>query len=80
MWAVKYDTGTQAPASALMGKALVQVSTGEFKQIDLSSAFNDKFNRRMGTAMTGKPPADAPPIISKSKNKPVKRILHMQEH
>ncbi len=80
LWAVKYDTGTQAPAAALIGKALVQVSTGEFKQIDLSSVFTDRNNRRMGTAMTGKPPTDPPPIISKSKNKPVKRILHMEEH
>jgi type IV pilus assembly protein PilY1 len=82
MWAVKYDTGTAAPSAALQGKALIQVSTGEFKQVDLSTAFNDSatHNRRMGTAMIGKPPTDPPPIVSKSGNKPVKRYIHIQEH
>jgi type IV pilus assembly protein PilY1 len=79
LWAVKYDTGGQAPDAALQGKALVQVSTGEFKEINLSTVFTDKGYRRMGTAMTGKPPEDPPPIISKSNNKPVKRIIHLQE-
>jgi type IV pilus assembly protein PilY1 len=81
MWAVKYDTGTQAPAASLQGRALVQVSTGQFKEVDLSTAFTDKIYRRMSdkNAMTGKPPSDSPPIVSKSNNKPVRRIIHMQE-
>jgi len=80
LWGVKYDTGGQAAASALNGKALIQLSTGEFKEVDLSKAFTDKLNRRMLTPMTGKPPADAPPIVSNSQNKPIKKILHIQEH
>jgi type IV pilus assembly protein PilY1 len=82
LWGVKYDTGGQAAASALVGKALIQLSTGEFKEVDLSSAFNDAgtLNRRMATPMTGKPPSDAPPIISSSQNRPLKKILHIQEH
>jgi type IV pilus assembly protein PilY1 len=79
MWAVQYDTGTQAPAASLQGRALVQVSTGEFREIDLSTAFTSKNNRRMSTPMTGKPPVDPPPIVSKSSNKPVRRMLHIQE-
>jgi len=80
LWGVKYDTGGQAAANALTGKALIQLSTGEFKEVDLSAAFTDKLNRRMLTPMTGKPPSDAPPIISNSTNRPIKKILHIQEH
>lgn len=80
LWGVKFDTGGQASAGALQGKALIQLSTGEFKEVDLSTAFTDKGNRRIQTPMTGKPPSDAPPIISNSQNKPVKKILHIQEH
>jgi type IV pilus assembly protein PilY1 len=80
LWGVKYDTGGQAAANALVGKALIQLSTGEFREVDLSSAFTDKNNRRMASAMTGKPPSDAPPIVSSAANKPVKKILHIQEH
>jgi type IV pilus assembly protein PilY1 len=42
MWAVKYSTGFQAPHSALKGKALIQVSTGSFEEVDLSTDFKDK--------------------------------------
>lgn len=79
LWGVKYDTGGQAAANALTGKALIQLSTGEFREVDLSEAFTAKLNRRMDTPMTGKPPSDAPPIISNSQNKPLKKILHIQE-
>ena len=80
LWGVKYDTGGQAAANALTGKALIQLSTGEFREVDLSSAFTDKGGRRMASPMTGKPPSDAPPIVSSSQNKPLKKILHIQEH
>lgn len=106
LWAVKYDTGLQAPCAALEGKALLQVSTGSFEEVNLSSAFDAdcpppkgphpppppidpppphgdpgyKYGRRTAAPMTGKPPADPPPIISKSNLKPVKRIIHVQEH
>lgn len=80
LWGMKYDTGGQPASNVMHGKALVQLSTGQFSQIDLSTAFTDRLNRRMGTAMTGKPPSDAPPIVSSSQNKPLKKILHIQEH
>jgi type IV pilus assembly protein PilY1 len=84
LWAVKYDTGLQAPNDSLKGKALVQVSTGEFKEIDLQEIKSvidstTKGGRRLATPMTGKPPSDPPPILSKSNLKPVKRIMHIQE-
>jgi type IV pilus assembly protein PilY1 len=80
LWGVKYDTGGQVAATSLAGKALIQLSTGEFKEVDLAGAFTDKLNRRMATPMTGKPPSDAPPIVSSSQNKPIKKILHIREH
>lgn len=79
LWALDYNSGLRPPDSTLIGKALIQLSTGEFKEVDLSQAFTDKGNRRMGVPMTGKPPGDAPPILSTSGNKPIKRILHIQE-
>ncbi|WP_246043761.1 pilus assembly protein [Geomonas edaphica] len=82
LWAVGYDTGGRPSDAALTGKALIQLSTGEFKEIDLQSAFGSgaaRLLRRTGVPMTGKPPADAFPIVSKSGNKPVKRIMHIQE-
>ena len=84
LWGVKYDTGGVPPANALTGKALIQLSTGEFRELNLSEVLIDKGNRRTGetgtNAMTGKPPSDAPPIVSNSQNKPLKKILHIQEH
>ncbi len=79
MWGVKYDTGLQAPAKALQGKALVQVSTGAFEEINLGTGFTDKANRRLGVPMVGKPPSDPPPIVTKANLRPVKKIIHIQE-
>ncbi|GFO63912.1 hypothetical protein GMPD_18310 [Geomonas paludis] len=82
LWALGYDTGGRPSDAALAGKALIQLSTGEFKEVDLAQAFGSgaaRLNRRSGVPMTGKPPADAFPIVSKSGNKPVKKIMHIQE-
>jgi type IV pilus assembly protein PilY1 len=79
LWATRYDTGGTASAGQLKGKALVQVSTGSFEEVNLSSAFTSELGRKMGTPMIGKPPTDPPPIVSASGNRPLKRILHIQE-
>lgn len=79
MWGMRYDTGGTAASSMLQGKALVQVSTGSFEQVSLGTALTESLGRKMGTAMVGKPPTDPPPIVSSSGNKPLKRILHIQE-
>lgn len=82
LWALDYKSGDRPPDAALEGKALIQLSTGEFKNVDLNTAFGAgaaRLMRRTSAPMTGKPPADAFPILSKSGNKPVKRILHIQE-
>ncbi|MBU5613301.1 pilus assembly protein [Geomonas azotofigens] len=79
LWGMRYDTGGAASAGQLKGKALVQVSTGSFEEIDLSTALTSNLNRRMAVPMVGKPPTDPPPIVSSSGNKPLRRILHIQE-
>ena len=82
LWALGYNTGDRPSDAALKGKALIQLSTGEFKEVDLAQAFGSgasRLMRRSSTPMTGKPPADAFPIVSKSGNKPVKKIMHIQE-
>ena len=86
LWATKYNTGYQVPGAALMGKALIQLSTGAFEEVTLGDpiqqvnpTFTDRENRRQGVGMQGKPPADAPLLITRSGNKPVKKILHIQE-
>lgn len=79
IWGFNYATGAAAPAAALTGKILVQVSTGAFEEVKLSEALNTHEGRKMGTPMIGKPPVDAPPVISNANNKPPKKILHVQE-
>lgn len=79
IWGFNYATGGAAAASALKGKVLIQVSTGAFEEVSLSTALTAEGDRKMGTPMIGKPPVDAPPIISSAANKPVKKILHIQE-
>ncbi|MSN26355.1 MAG: hypothetical protein GJV46_10880 [Geobacter sp.] len=79
VWGFNYATGGAAAATALTGKVLIQVSTGAFEEVSLSSALTANNGRKMGTPMIGKPPVDAPPIISSAGNKPQKKILHIQE-
>lgn len=80
LWAVKYDTGGAAPSAAKdTAKVLVQVSTGAFEEVPLGTALTASGDRKLGTAMTGKPPTDSPPVITNASNKPPKKILHLQE-
>jgi type IV pilus assembly protein PilY1 len=79
LWGVKYDTGGVASSSSLQGKALVQVSTGSFEEVNLGAALSAEGGRKMGTPMVGKPPTDPPPIVSGAGNKPLKRIIHVRE-
>ena len=70
------------PASAKKGKVLVQLSTGSFAEIDLSSAFTDKQGRRTGEASDltyGKASADPGLFMTSAGLTPVKRVLHIQE-
>jgi len=75
IWAVEYKSGAQP--SALLGKALLQVSTGEIKELTLSSAFSQKEGRR-SVAISGVPPKGQGLSVLISP-RPLRRILHIQE-
>ncbi len=75
IWAVDYRTGGQS--SALLGKALLQVSTGEIKELTLESAFTQKGGRR-SAAITGVPPKGQGLSVLLAP-RPLRKILHMRE-
>jgi type IV pilus assembly protein PilY1 len=77
VWAVKFDTGGSG-ASKLKGQLLMQLSTGAFQQIDLSSAFTES-GQRETVAFKGVPPATPPALTSNTNHFPTKRFLHIQE-
>lgn len=77
LWALKYDTGGAVPSSILRGKALLQVSTGSIEEVDLSSAFTQKDDRRTA-AIQGVPPQGNPPGILVPPT-PIKKIFHIRE-
>ena len=82
LWGVKYDTGDVLPASARKGKILIQLSTGSFAEMDLSSALTDKGGRRTPETSDlsfGKASADPGLFMTSAGLTPVKRILHIQE-
>jgi type IV pilus assembly protein PilY1 len=78
LWAVKYDNGGSLTGYNLRGQALLQLSTGELKQIDLSDAFTESSYRET-TDYTGPPSKDETQITSNANHFPVRKILHIQE-
>jgi type IV pilus assembly protein PilY1 len=82
LWALDYRSGGAPQEAALRGKALIQLSTGEFNDVDIAAVFSSgtaRGGRRSLPPSVGKPPGDGFPVVSRSGNKPVKRILHIQE-
>jgi type IV pilus assembly protein PilY1 len=75
VWAVNYKSGSQF--SGLSGKALVQVSTGEIKELNLASAFSERDNRR-SAAVIGVPPKGQGLSILIGP-RPLQKVLHIQE-
>ena len=75
IWAINYKTG--GASAALLGKALLQVSTGEIKELTLESVFTEKGGRR-SAAITGVPPKGQGLSVLIAP-KPLRKILHMQE-
>lgn len=75
VWAVDYKSGGQS--SSLLGKALVQVSTGEIRELSLASAFSGRDNRRSG-AVVGVPPKGQGLSVLVGP-RPLQKILHIQE-
>lgn len=95
IWAVRYDTGAEPPAAAMKGKALMQVSTGELAERDLSDAFRNPktgvtnpsgpsdYDQRYDKRRINTPIAGMPPAANGltliSSPRPAKKILHYKE-
>ena len=79
VWAVKYDTGGNTLVNGkqkLKGQLLMQLSTGAFQQIDVSSAFTVS-GWRETPSFQG---VGSPPVLTANTNHfPTKRFLHIQE-
>ncbi len=75
IWAVDYKTG--GGATGLLGKGLLQVSTGEIKELQLGSAFSEKEGRRTA-AITGMPPRGQGLSVVIGP-RPMKKIIHIKE-
>ncbi len=83
IWAVRYDTGGLPPARSMQGKALMQVSTGAFAEVSLSSAFSNPTNkgydgRRLSSPISGVPPT-AQGLSLITNPPPVKKFLQIRE-
>ena len=83
IWALDYKSGGRAADLALQGNALVQVSTGEIRQIGFEEAFKttDGTKTKRSPGIKGAPPFPAPPLIM-IKPPPTdvtNRIIHIQE-
>ena len=77
IWAVRYDTGGVPGTGTLKGKAILQVSTGEIKEVELVTAFSEKGGRRT-EAIVGMPPkGQALAVIYPPR--PMKKVIHIKE-
>lgn len=77
IWAVDYATGGVPRANAMKGTIMMQVSTGAFVQVAMSTAFSEKGGRRTA-AIAGVPPK-AQGLSLLANPKPIKKILQIQE-
>lgn len=77
LWAVQYDTGGEVKSGVLRGKAIVQVSTGEIREVDLKVAFTEKGGRRTDV-IPGVPPAGPPPGLIVPPQ-PTNKVIHIRE-
>jgi type IV pilus assembly protein PilY1 len=78
LWAVDYKSGGQV-GYATQGRALIQVSTGEIKELDLSSSasFPNRNNRR-SEGISGLPPQGQGMMIITNPT-PIRKFMHVQE-
>jgi hypothetical protein len=83
LWALDYRTGGAPSAAVLKGNMVIQLSTGELKQVSLGTAFGgqasrqDLNNRRSNAPLTGGSSNDQQPVFTPPKA--AKKIMHYQE-
>ncbi len=82
IWAVNYRTGANPPTSALLGKVLLQLSTGEIREIELRSAFTERgiggSGGRRSLGFFGIPP-HGQGISAIVPSEPIRRFIFMRE-
>lgn len=76
LWALDYKTGGTV-TFVMQGKALVQVSTGEIKELNLSDALTENEGRK-SVGFKGIPPTGQG-IMVVTNPLPIKKFLHVQE-
>jgi type IV pilus assembly protein PilY1 len=76
LWAMDYKTGGQV-TYLMQGKALIQVSTGEIKELKLSDAFTEN-DKRKSLGFKGIPPTGQGIMIITNPS-PMKKFMHVQE-
>lgn len=76
LWALDYATGTRV-IFIMQGKALIQVSTGEIKELSLSSAFTENEGRK-SAGFKGIPPTGTGLMVV-TNPLPLKKFMHVQE-
>lgn len=76
LWALDYGTGGKV-RFVMQGKALVQVSTGEIKELTLSSAFTENEERK-SAGFLGIPPTGQGLMVV-TNPAPIRKFMHVQE-
>jgi type IV pilus assembly protein PilY1 len=76
LWALDYKTGSSVTFE-MQGKALVQVSTGEIRELNLADALTEKDGRR-SVGFKGIPPTGQGLMVL-SPPMPLKKFIHVQE-
>jgi type IV pilus assembly protein PilY1 len=76
LWALDYKTGGTV-TFVMQGKALVQVSTGEIKELNLSDALTENEGRK-SVGFKGIPPTGQG-IMVVTNPLPIKKFMHVQE-
>lgn len=74
IWAVNYATGGTPPPRSMMGKLMIQVSTGGFVEV---TQVTDKGGRRSDSIQGVPPKGQGLTLLTNPK--PVKKIMHIQE-
>ena len=78
IWAVNYSNGASVSSRNLKGQAVLQLATGEIKQIDLATEFKNSGNRESGF-FTGPPSKTETRFVSNGDHTPSKKVLHIME-
>jgi type IV pilus assembly protein PilY1 len=78
VWAVGYADASSVGGRNLKGQAMLQLATGELKQIDLSTAFINNSGRE-SDSFKGPPSREETQITSNAGHSPSKKVLHIME-